>query len=140
MRAATNGKAKKKGAKAKAPAKVLGTDGKAHDLPGIEKTTVTMKSPGGKEVDITKALESFSLEQSGKRGEIPERTVVHLIALRALAVEAAGEYGEACKKQAKKYAVNAGALKRYINARDSDKLGDARAEADDLLLLLGVPQ
>lgn len=78
----------------------------------------------------------FSLEPPLKPGDIPERVILELRQACAIAVDYAGAFSDACKAQAEKHGVAAGALKRYIKALEGDKIDDARKEADDLLALI----
>jgi hypothetical protein len=78
----------------------------------------------------------FALEPSSPPGEVPEAVIAELMTVRQTAKDYAGAYADAVKAQADKFKVNANALKRYIAARQDDKLNDLDIELADLARMM----
>jgi hypothetical protein len=83
-------------------------------------------------------LGDFKLEPSVPAGSIPPRVVEELVACRREAKDYVEGYGKAIEAQAQKHGIKAGALKRYINAVEADKLAEIGAETSDLERLLSA--
>ncbi len=69
-------------------------------------------------------------------GVIPRAIVDELVALRASAKASAQTYTDAITAQAEKHKLRKSALRRYINAREADKLADLDIEAENIATLL----
>lgn len=77
----------------------------------------------------------FALEPSVEPGRVPERVIAQLRYACAVAKDHAQAFGDAVDAQAKKYAVNKSALKRYVKALEGDTLPELDAEAEAILAL-----
>lgn len=67
---------------------------------------------------------------------ISPSTITELCELRASAKAAAEMFSEAIAEQAEQHGLKKGALRRYICAREADKVADLDAESDDLIRLM----
>ena len=79
--------------------------------------------------------DDFNLEPSD--GNIPERVIDELCAARTTAKDYAEAYNGAVTAQAERYKLKPGALKRFIAAKEADKMADLNAEMSDLEKLIG---
>jgi hypothetical protein len=80
--------------------------------------------------------DDFSLEPSPPHGEVPEAVISELMEVRQTAKDYAQSYADAVGVQADKFGCNKGALKRFIAARQDDKLKELDEEMTDLARLL----
>lgn len=87
--------------------------------------------------NAAKTDDNFALS-SPTPGKVPAGVVEELRRLRTSANEASTELREAIKVQADKHKVKPAALRRYVNALASDKVDEARKEAEDLESLIGL--
>jgi hypothetical protein len=67
---------------------------------------------------------------------IDQAVIDELVALRSSARLAAETYTDAIAAQSETHDIRKGALRRYINAREKDQLGDLDLEASDLAKLM----
>ena len=63
-------------------------------------------------------------------------TIEELIGLRSMARAAAETFSEAIKAQSEACGISRSALRRYVCAREADKLQELDAEAEDLARLM----
>ena len=77
----------------------------------------------------------FAVEPSD--GNIPERVIDELCAAKTTAKDYAEAYTAAVTGQAERYKIKPAALRRYIAAKEADKLDDLDAEMTDLEKLIG---
>ncbi|HEY1283029.1 MAG TPA: hypothetical protein VGE96_00990 [Steroidobacteraceae bacterium] len=94
------------------------------------KGTVTHIDSQGKKTE-------FELEAAPVKGEIPERVLDELVQAKTSAKDYASAFADAVKAQAKKYEIKPAALRKYITAREADKLEEVDAELTDLAKLIG---
>lgn len=71
------------------------------------------------------------------KGEVPENVLEELVQAKAAAKAWSSGFSEAVKAQAEKYGVKPAALRKFITAKEADKLDEAEAETNDLVKLLG---
>lgn len=106
-----------------------------------DRTKVTITSADAKALLAKMSSEDearapdFALEPSD--GNIPPRVIDALCAARTTAKDYAEAYSGAVTAQAEKYKLRPAALKRFINAREADKMDDLDAELNDLEKLIG---
>jgi hypothetical protein len=86
---------------------------------------------------VTAGGEKLELEASPSSGEIPERVLDELVSAKTRAKDATASFGDAIKAQATKYKLKPAALRKYVTAREADKLNEARIEALQLADLIG---
>jgi hypothetical protein len=68
---------------------------------------------------------------------ISEAVLDELVHAKTVAKDYAQAFGDAVKAKAEKHGINVGALKKYVSAREADKLQGVGKEAADLLDLIG---
>lgn len=83
------------------------------------------------------AAAKAAADQNVVKGEVPEGVVYELCAAKTTAKDYAAAFADAIKEQAAKYGVKPAALRRFVTARESDKLDEAKAECNDLANLIG---
>jgi hypothetical protein len=112
----------------------IGADGK----PKGEPVAFDAKHPSDEARKLVAGViaDAFALEPSTAAGRIPQRVVDELKHCRTRAKDFAQAYSEAIKAQAQKYAIKPGALKRYVNALEADKLEELDGETEDLTRLI----
>lgn len=71
------------------------------------------------------------------KGEVPAKVIDELVTAKASAKNYASAFGEAIKAQAAKYGVKPAALRKFVTAREADKVDELEAETGDLEKLLG---
>ena len=79
-------------------------------------------------------IDDSSPEPGTKR--LDAATIEELIGLRSLARGAAETFSEAIKAQSEACGISRSALRRYVCAREADKLQELDAEAEDLARLM----
>ena len=84
-----------------------------------------------------KTMLTMMHDMSGKLIFIPPRVIDELCAARTTAKDYAEAYTGAVTAQAERYKIKPAALKRYIAAKEADKLDDLDAEMNDLEKLIG---
>lgn len=85
---------------------------------------------------IVDAAEPFVLDHTDPKGLPPDRVIGELRHAYRVAKDHAQSYIECIDAQAEKFSLKKGALKRYINALENDKVSDTQEEIDDLERLL----
>jgi hypothetical protein len=71
------------------------------------------------------------------KGEVPEATLDELVHAKTAAKDMASGFADAVKAQAAKYGLKPAALRKYVTAREADKLDEARVETQQFADLLG---
>jgi hypothetical protein len=97
------------------------------------KGSVTHIDGDGKKTE----LGEFDLESPPVKGEIPERVLDELVHAKTSAKDYARAFADAVKAQAKKFDIKPGALRKYVTAREADKIEEVDAELTDLAKLIG---
>ena len=75
--------------------------------------------------------------QEKTKEEISEAVIDELVQAKTIAKDYAQAFSDAVKAQAEKHGLKVGALKKYVAAREADKLKDVGEEAAELLDLIG---
>jgi hypothetical protein len=81
--------------------------------------------------EITDRLDAMS-------AAIRPEVIDELVALRSSAKMAAETYSEAIAAQSEITGIRKGALRRFVNAKEADKLGDLDMESTDLAKLMDI--
>lgn len=71
------------------------------------------------------------------KGPPPEKVLDELVHAKTTAKDMAGAFADAVKAQASKYGIKPAALRKYVTAREADKLDEVRVENTQLADLLG---
>ena len=72
-----------------------------------------------------------------EKGPPPGEVLDELVHAKTTAKDYAGAFADAVKAQAAKYGIKPSALRRYVTAREADKLDEARIETKQIADLIG---
>src|SRR5574337_651637 len=70
------------------------------------------------------------------KGEVPEKVLDELVHAKTKAKDFASAFADAIKAQAAKYGIKPAALRRFVTAKEADKLDETEAEINDLTKLI----
>jgi hypothetical protein len=105
--------------------------------PGETMETGTESTSGKRKKRVVGRQDSEGQEQVIERGVIEEREE-ELVALKVAASEAAENYSEAIKKAAEDSGLNAGTVRKYIEAKAGDKFDATKKKVAQLALIFDV--
>lgn len=84
-----------------------------------------------------RAKEEAAAAAPVEKGPPSQAVLDELVHAKTVAKDMAGAFADAIKAQAAKYGIKPAALRRYVTAREADKLDEARVETEQLSELIG---